>query len=132
MEVACRLNRARWDVHVSCVRAVGPLRTKLEAAGVQAWSCGRGSLKLPRSLAWRSWGLVRYLRTHSIRLVHSFDFYQQYSWRSRGAPRASPRSDREPTGPWAIFRPGLQGRVHRLVLRWPTTSLSTRRQSLNG
>ncbi len=72
--VACGLNRARWDVHVSCLRAEGPLHARLERAGVHAWSCGRGSFKSPR-LALAVLGLVRYLRAHRIRLVHSFDFY---------------------------------------------------------
>lgn len=73
-EVACRLDRSRWDVHVSCLKAEGPLQAKLDAAGVQVWSCGRGSFKSPRFLA-AVWGLVRYLRVHRIELVHCFDFY---------------------------------------------------------
>src|SRR5260370_38981302 len=50
VEVATRLDRSRWDVHVSCLRAEGPLRTRLETAGVRPWGCGRGSLKSPPSL----------------------------------------------------------------------------------
>jgi glycosyltransferase involved in cell wall biosynthesis len=114
VEVACRLDRSRWDVHVSCVRAVGPLGTKLQAAGVQAWSCGRGSLKPPRSLA-AVWGLARYLRTHRIRLVHSFDFYSNIL----GVPAARLArvsvviaSQRD----LGNLRPGLECRVHRIVL----------------
>ena len=73
-EIAVGLSRSRWDVDVSCLRAEGPLRTKLESAGVRAWSCGRGSLKSPRLLLAVS-ALARYPRTHRVRLVHAFDFY---------------------------------------------------------
>src|SRR5256712_7242491 len=74
VEVACGLDRSRWDVHVTCLRAVGPLRARLETAGIAVWSCGRESFKSPRCLLAVS-GLVRYLRAHRIRLVQSFDFY---------------------------------------------------------
>ena len=50
VEVACGLDRTRWELDVACIRAEGPLRTKLETAGIQAWSCGRGSFKSPRLL----------------------------------------------------------------------------------
>src|SRR5207245_1449378 len=74
VELASRLDRSMWDVHVSCIRAEGPLRARLEAAGVRAWSCGRGSLKSLGALA-RVWRLTRYLRHARIDLVHTFDFY---------------------------------------------------------
>jgi len=74
VEIATRLDRSRWNVHVSCLRAEGPLRARLEQAGVRAWSCGRGSLKSPSVLA-AIWELARSLRRSRIRLVHSFDFY---------------------------------------------------------
>src|SRR5262249_39717925 len=38
-EIACRLSRSAWQLDVSCLRAEGPLRARLEAAGVSAWSC---------------------------------------------------------------------------------------------
>src|SRR5207249_6137166 len=38
VEIACGLDRSRWDLHVGCVRAEGPLRTKLEAAGLRVRS----------------------------------------------------------------------------------------------
>src|SRR2546425_10417907 len=31
VELASRLDRSRWTVHVTCLRAEGPLRAKLEA-----------------------------------------------------------------------------------------------------
>lgn len=74
VEIACGLDRARWDVHVTCLRAVGPLRARLDAAGLAAWSCGPGSFKSPALLtAVRA--LASRIRVHGIRLVHCFDFY---------------------------------------------------------
>jgi L-malate glycosyltransferase len=74
VEVALGLNPAHWDVHVSCIKAEGPLRAKLEEAGLSPWTCGRGSFKSPR-LGLAIAGLVRYLRRHRVQLVHSFDLY---------------------------------------------------------
>jgi len=73
-EVACGLDQSHWDVHVTCLRAVGPLRARIEAAGIPVWSCGRGSFKSPR-FALAVWQLARYLRTHRIGVLHAFDFY---------------------------------------------------------
>jgi glycosyltransferase involved in cell wall biosynthesis len=73
-EVACGLDRSRWDVHVACVRAEGPLRARLEGAGLQPWSLGPSSFKSP-GLAVAILRLAVYLRRHAIRLVHCFDFY---------------------------------------------------------
>ena len=74
VEVACRLSRSRWDVHVSCLRAEGPLASRLESAGVKARSWGPGSLKSPRVLS-AIWKIVRYIHENRIRIVHCFDFY---------------------------------------------------------
>jgi glycosyltransferase involved in cell wall biosynthesis len=73
-EVACGLDRSRWDLHVCCVRAEGPLRARLEAVGLQPWSVGPSSFRSP-SLAFAMLRLARYLRRHTVRLVHGFDFY---------------------------------------------------------
>jgi L-malate glycosyltransferase len=74
VEVVCRLSRSRWDVHVTCLRAEGPLASRLESGGVKAWSCGPGSLKSPRLLS-AIWRIVRYIHENRIRIVHCFDFY---------------------------------------------------------
>jgi glycosyltransferase involved in cell wall biosynthesis len=73
-EIACGLNRSRWDIDVSCLRAEGPLKSRLEAAGVRAWSCGPSSLKSPRAVL-AIVRLAHYLRARRVRLLHSFDFY---------------------------------------------------------
>lgn len=73
-EVACGLDRSRWDVHVACVRAEGPLRTRLEGIGLQPWSVGPSSFRSPR-LVVAILRLAAYLRRHTVRLVHCFDFY---------------------------------------------------------
>lgn len=115
VEVACAVDRSRWDLHVSCVRAEGPLRARLETADLQVRSWGRGSFKSPRFLA-ALWELVRYLRAHRIRLVHSFDFYSNIlgvaAARLAGVPAviASQRN-------LGDLRPRLQRRVHRVALR---------------
>jgi glycosyltransferase involved in cell wall biosynthesis len=74
VEVACGLDRSRWDVHVTCLRAEGPLAPRLLDAGVTAWTCGRGSFKSPR-FALAVLDLAREIRRRGVRLVHTFDFY---------------------------------------------------------
>ena len=115
VEIACGLKKAKWDVHVSCLRAEGPLRSTLEAAGLHARSCGPGSFRSPRVLA-SVLELVRYLRTQQIRLVHCFDFYSNLL----GIPAA--RLARVPVTiasqrDLGDLRPPLQRRLHRAVLR---------------
>jgi len=73
-EVACGLDRSRWDLDVCCVRAEGPLRARLEAAGLRPWSVGPRSFR-SLALAGAVLRLARHLRRHTVRLVHCFDFY---------------------------------------------------------
>ena len=73
-EVACGLDRSRWDLQVACIRAQGPLRARLEAVGLQPRSVGPASFKSPE-LALVILRLAGYLRRHAVRLVHCFDFY---------------------------------------------------------
>lgn len=115
VEIACRLDRSRWEPHVSCVRAEGPRRAQLDAAGVGVWSCGPNSLKSPR-LAAAVLKLARFLRAHRIDLVHSFDFYSNIL----GVPAA--RLARVPAviasqRDLGDLRPRLQRRLHNIVLR---------------
>lgn len=117
-EIASRLDRSRWDVHVACLRAEGPLRAKLDAAGVQPWSCGRGSFKSP-ALALAVIGLARYLRAHRIRILHTFDFYSNVMGVPAGRLAGTPAiiaSQRD----LGNLRPRLQRRVHGLALRLAT------------
>jgi L-malate glycosyltransferase len=74
VEIASGLDGSRWDLHVCCVRAEGPLRPRLDAAGLRPWSVGPSSFRSP-SLAIAIVRLARYLRRHAVRLVHCFDFY---------------------------------------------------------
>jgi L-malate glycosyltransferase len=74
VELACALDRRRWDVHVACLCAEGPLRDRLVAAEITPVSIQRGSFRpwrLVRTLA----ALAREVRLRDIRVVHSFDFY---------------------------------------------------------
>jgi len=102
VEVACGLDRSRWDIHLTCLDAVGPLRARIEASGMVVWSCGRGSFKSPRFVL-AAWGLARYLRAHRIRLVHCFDFYSNIlgvtAARIAGAPAVIAERLRASSGP---------------------------------
>ncbi|TMB73171.1 MAG: glycosyltransferase [Chloroflexi bacterium] len=115
VEIACGLDRSRWDLHVGCVRAEGPLRTKLEAAGLRVLSCvGGSSFKSPRFAA-SVLRLASFLRAHRIRLIHSFDFYSNLL----GVPAA--RLARVPVviasqRDLGDLRPPLQRRLHNVVL----------------
>ena len=118
VEVACGLDRTRWELDVACIRAEGPLRTKLETAGIQAWSCGRGSFKSPRLL-----GAIRALssrlRARKVRIVHSFDFYSNVlgvpAARMAGVPVVI-ASQRD----LGNLRPPLQQRLQRAMLSLAT------------
>jgi glycosyltransferase involved in cell wall biosynthesis len=115
VEIACRLTRQRWDPRVSCLRAVGPLRARLEAAGVSPWSSGRGSLRSLRGLAAIA-GLARYLRRERVALVHTFDFYSNVLGVLAARLARTPRviaSQRD----LGNLRPPVQRRIQRGLLR---------------
>src|SRR5262249_878570 len=74
VELACRLDRSRWDVEVACGRPEGPLRPRLDSAGFEPWRCSPASFKSPKLLG-AIVALARRMRSRGISLVHSFDFY---------------------------------------------------------
>jgi L-malate glycosyltransferase len=115
VELARGLAGGAWDVRVSCVRAEGPLRARLEAEGVRASSCGPRSFKSPR-LAVAVLNLARDLRAQRIRLVHSFGFYSNIlgvpAARLAGVPVVI-ASQRE----LGDVRSPLERRVHHIALR---------------
>jgi len=74
VEVACGLDRARWDVRAACLSTEGPLGARLAAAGVAVTAVGRGSL-WPHRLAPAVVALARHLRRSRIGLVHCFELY---------------------------------------------------------
>ena len=74
VELGRGLDRSRWLLHVACVRAEGPLRARLEQAGVEPWSCGGGSFLSPRFVT-TVVRLARRMRGLGVDLLHSFDFY---------------------------------------------------------
>ena len=114
-EIARGLEPSRWDVRVACLRAEGPLRARLEEAGLEPWSCGVGSLKSP-ALVGAIWKLAQYIRRHRIALVHSFDFYSNLygvlagRLARTGIIIASQRD-------LGNLRPPAQQRISRLMLR---------------
>lgn len=115
VEIACGLDRSRWDVGVACMSAEGPLRGRLEAADLRPWSCGPRSFKSPRFVMAVA-SLARYLRRQRVRLVHTFDFYSNLlgipAARLAGVP-AILASQRD----LGNLRSPLQQRLHRTVLR---------------
>lgn len=73
-ELACRLDRARWNLEIACVRPEGPLLKPLEAAGLQPWRCGPTSFRSPLLLG-AIVALARRLKSRGIDVLHSFGFY---------------------------------------------------------
>jgi len=118
VELACGLDRTRWDVDVACIRAEGPLRARLEAAGVHAWTCGRGSFKSPRLIG-AIQALVRHLRARRVQIVHCFDFYSNVlgvlAARAARVP-AIIASQRD----LGNLRPWHEQRIHSAMLRLAT------------
>jgi glycosyltransferase involved in cell wall biosynthesis len=74
VELGRGLDRSRWLLHVACIRAEGPLRSRLQQAGLEPWSCGGGSFLSPRFLL-TVLRLARRIRALKVDLLHSFDFY---------------------------------------------------------
>ena len=114
-EIACGLSRSGWEIDVSCLRAEGPLRSRLDAAGIRAWSGGPGSLKSPRAVL-AVLRLARYFRMRRISLVHSFDFYSNILGVLAARLARVPvvvASQRD----LGDLRPPFQRRVHRAILR---------------
>lgn len=115
VEVARGIERRDWDVHVTCLRAEGRLRPRLEDAGLRPWSCGPGSLRSPRLLS----GVVRLaraMRLRGITVSHSFDFYSNVLGVLAARLARVPvviASQRD----LGNLRPPFQQRLHRWVLR---------------
>jgi L-malate glycosyltransferase len=114
-EVACGLDRSRWDVTIGCVRAEGPLRSRFDAAGIRVESWGPGSLRSPRAILAVS-RLARYLRAQRIDLVHSFDFYSNILGilAARLARVALVVASQRDLGDIQL---PMHGRIHRILLR---------------
>jgi glycosyltransferase involved in cell wall biosynthesis len=115
VELACGLDPARWEIHVSCISTAGELGARFDAAGIRVWRCGRGPFKSPR-FALSVWGLARFLRARRIRLIHCFGFYSNVlgvlAARLAGVPTVI-ASQRE----LGDIRPLLQRSVQALALR---------------
>jgi glycosyltransferase involved in cell wall biosynthesis len=118
VELGRGLDRSRWLVSVACIRAEGPLRARLEQAGVEPWSCGGGSFLSPRFVP-TVLRLARRLSATKVDLLHSFDFYSNIlaipAARLARVPVviASQRDLGE-------LRPRYQHRVHAAALRLAT------------
>src|SRR5580704_13771220 len=71
-ETALGLDRELFEPHVGAFRTGGVRGDELRAAGVPILHVPVRSFKAPGSLT-AAWILVRYIREHNIRLVHTFD-----------------------------------------------------------
>lgn len=71
-EAARHLDRSQFTPHVGCIRLQGGRRGELERAGVPLVEFSFPSFKSYRCLA-AGRKLMRYIRRHRIRLLHSFD-----------------------------------------------------------
>src|SRR5579871_2722022 len=71
-EIARALNPAEFEVHVAAFYAEGMRRQELERAGIPVLDLQIRSFLKPSMLRGAR-RLRRYLREHSIRLVHTFD-----------------------------------------------------------
>ena len=116
VEVACRIDRCRFDVRLSCVRPEGPLRARLDAAGLSVFQTGKGSLRPARFVA-ALVPLVAYLRRNRVRLVHSFGFYSNLlavpaARLSRCSAAIASQRD------LGNLRSTREANIHTRVLRW--------------
>jgi len=122
VEIACGLDRSRWDVHLTCNRAVGRLRARIEATGQSVWSFGPGSFS-PRAFALALGGSPANFVFHRIRVVHAFDSTATSlvsSPRPPGASSDSHASQRELGDPADSTGASLLSPGHCV---WPTTSV---------
>jgi glycosyltransferase involved in cell wall biosynthesis len=72
-EIAKSLDRSRFEPHVGCLRAEGLRGQELRDAGVPILHLPVRSFASPSAIS-GAWQLVRYIRRHRIRLVHTFDY----------------------------------------------------------
>lgn len=71
-EIALSLDRTRFEPHVGTFRPNGLRGDQLRAAGVPVVHFPVYSFRSISALA-GAWNLVRYIRSHNVQLVHSFD-----------------------------------------------------------
>ena len=72
-EIAKALDRSRFEPHVGCLRPEGLRGRELRDAGVPILHLAVPSFASPAAIS-GAWQLVRYIRRHRIRLVHTYDY----------------------------------------------------------
>ena len=72
-EIAKALDRSRFEPHVGCLRPEGLRGRELRDAGVPILHLAVPSFASPAAIS-AAWQLVRYIRRHKIRLVHTYDY----------------------------------------------------------
>src|SRR5258708_19335008 len=93
MNLATRIDPERFDLHMGCLGKVGPLLREAEESSIPVSEYRIDSLYDFASLQARI-RFGRYLREHSIDLVHSYGFYSNLfaipAARLAGVPRGVP------------------------------------------
>ena len=74
IELACRLDRSRWRVHLACFRATGAWLDRAASSGASITTFTIPSLKRP-SLFGHVRAFSRWCRQHAIALVHTGQLY---------------------------------------------------------
>jgi glycosyltransferase involved in cell wall biosynthesis len=72
MEIARSLDRTRFQVHVGCFHK-GMRADDLESAGIPILQLPVRSFLKPGALL-GAWRMIRYIHTHKIQIVHTFDY----------------------------------------------------------
>lgn len=122
VEVARQLKEEGYDVAVGCLRAGGPLKTKLNEMGLECVEFPvPGSLLRPNTI-WQMLKLVAFIRRRKIRVVHTNDLYSNLfavpaAWLARVPVIVSSRRD---LGRWWWYTPARRKILRRIQ------SLSTR------
>lgn len=117
VQMALRLDRARFKVTVGCLHAEGPLVEPLQKAGIEVVEFDpKGGVGSPSSL-WPMLRLSSFLRRKRFDVVHTFDLYSNLmglpaAWLARVPLRISSRRD---LGSWWWYTPSRR-RVLRLIL----------------
>lgn len=115
-EVARSLDRSKFEPHVGCFRAGGIRGDELRAAGVPVVEFPVHSYKSWSAII-GGYRIIRYIREHNIRLVHTFDFPLNVfgmplaHFFTRAAAVSSQRAHRDLT-------PGIYGHLQRATDRF--------------
>jgi glycosyltransferase involved in cell wall biosynthesis len=72
--LAMTIDSSRFDLHLGCLQNYGELLAEIETLNIPRPEFHIASLYGPKTL-WQTLRLARYIRRHSIQVVHSYGFY---------------------------------------------------------